>query len=367
MYITRLNIKSFRNISELSIKLKQNFNVFYGQNGAGKTSLLESLYYLTIGKSFRTNLVARIIQHQQDSLMLTARFYADNSEHFIGFERHRNGSRTIKLDGETQLSIAPVARLIPLQVIGVDSYRFFSDGPKQRRAFLDWGVFHVKQSFLDIWQQFSKILKQRNACLKQKRPKEEIRLWNQPIIELSEQIHSVRIAYIYSFEPVYKEIFSLLLPELSDRVSIRYKKGWSKESTLAALLDTYYQRDLNFGFTQDGPHRADIQIYIDNTPADDILSQGQQKLAAYALHLAQGVLFEQQLNKSPIYLIDDLPSELDSHKQAAVINILKRLNSQVLITCIDKNALSDLSKLDQSQMFHVEHGNILRLQPNMPY
>ncbi len=359
MYITNLNIKSFRNINELSIELRKNFNIFYGENGAGKTSLLESIYYLSVGKSFRTNLATRIIQHQQDSLMLTTGFNDGNSQHFIGFERHRNGSRTIKLNGEAQFSIAPIARLMPLQVIGVDSYRFFSDGPKQRRAFLDWGVFHVKQSFLDIWQQFSKVLKQRNSCLKQKRPKEEIQVWNQPVIELSEHIHGFRIEYIYNFEPIYKEIFNLLLPDLSNKMSIRYKRGWLKESSLETLLNIHYQRDLNFGFTQDGPHRADIQIYIDNTPADDILSQGQQKLAAYALHLAQGVLFKQQLNKSPIYLIDDLPSELDTYKQTAVINVLKSLNSQVLVTCINNNDLSDLSELDESQMFHVKHGNTL--------
>lgn len=345
----------------MSLYLSGNFSVFYGENGAGKTSILEAIYYLFTGKSFRTNLATRIINHDSSALLLTASIineHASTHDNFIGFEKKRNGERLIKLNQQPLSSIADVTKLMPLQVIGVDSYRFFSDGPKRRRSFLDWGVFHVEHSFLSTWQQFNKVLKQRNAALKMKQSLDDIVIWDQQYIPLCIEIDRVRAHYISQFEVVYNKLFAKLLPDYADQVSLRYKRGWNKEADLETILAERYFQDIAFGHTQSGPHRADIQLYIGNTPADDILSQGQQKLAAYALHLAQGVLLREQVGYSPVYLIDDLPSELDKTRQGLIIDILKQLDAQVLITCISEQDLCQLADEEGAQMFHVEHGSI---------
>jgi len=220
----------------------------------------------------------------------------------------------------------------------------------------------MNTEFLSLWQGYNRVLKQRNMALKNQLPKSEVTVWDDEYIQLSNTIDSLRTKYIDEFKTIYQHIISQLLPSF-DAIEMRYKRGWSKERALKDLLNEHINRDLVFGYTQDGPHRADFQLYVNSCPADDILSQGQLKLAAYALHLAQGVLLKDQTNKTPIYLIDDLPSELDTKKQVLVLDILKNLNAQVLITSITAESLAKLADYKDSKMFHVEHGAI---QCHMP-
>lgn len=356
-YIKNFYVNSFRNLKENAIELVSHINLFFGDNGSGKTSLLESLYCLTTGKSFRTHIVPTLINHETDHFLLTAALHSNTTtEHFIAIERYRNGEKNTKLDYESIKSIAPITKLIPLQIIGVDSYRFFSDGPKERRAFLDWGLFHVKHEFLTLWQQFNKILKHRNAALKLKQSKGEIAAWDQQFIQLSEAMDHLRSDYLIEFQKIYITILRELLPNQQNDITIRYKRGWAENNVLKELLEKQFYRDLAFGHTQNGPHRADIQVFVADLPADDVLSQGQQKIAAYALHLAQGILLKTQTNQSAIYLIDDLPSELDKTRQMSVINMLKQLNSQIIITSILKEDVLELVERENSKLFHVEHG-----------
>ncbi len=356
MYIKSITVNCFRNIHEQLLQLAPSFNVFYGENGSGKTSLLEAIYYLGRGKSFRTSLASRIIEYNQPSLMLTASLSNDTNEQFIGVERTRSGERTIKLNREIQTSIAPLARTLPLQLLSVDSYRYFSDGPKERRSFLDWGVFHMNSGFLELWQRYNRVLKQRNMALKSRLARPEVTMWDSEYILLSEQIDELRNRYLDAFKEIYHKMMVQLLPNF-EITEIRYKRGWPEES-LVTLLNNHFSRDMAFGYTQEGPHRCDLQLYINKCPADDVLSQGQQKLAAYGLFLAQGVLLKQQTGKAPIYLIDDLPSELDYKKQTLILDIVKGLGSQVFITSITAESLNDLLKNPETSVFHVEHGQI---------
>ncbi len=358
MNINYLTISCFRNIHSQSIEPTPRFNIFFGENGAGKTSILEAIYYLGMGRSFRTHLASRVIQHGQTSLMLTASLIDNEvTEHLIGVERKQNGERNLRLNRETQASIAAIARLIPLQLISVDSYRYFSDGPKERRSFLDWGVFHMNTEFLDLWQRFNRVLKQRNRALKDKSPRQEVTIWDSEYIELSEHIDALRAIYIDQLQKVCHKMLLQLLPGFKT-TEIRYKRGWAKDRGLLDLLNEHFSRDCAFGYTQYGPQRSDLQLYIDNCPADDVLSQGQLKLAAYALHLAQGILLKQQSGKAPIYLIDDLPSELDMDKQSLILGIIKELQSQVFITGITTETLQELANHPESCMFHVEQGEL---------
>lgn len=360
MYFKNITIDCFRNIQNSSLELSPHFNIFYGDNGAGKTSILEALYYIGMGKSFRTHLASRVIQNDQHSLKITAKINDnDASSHFIGLERHRNGERIIKLDREMQVSIAPILQLLPLQLLSVDSYRYFSDSPKGRRSFLDWGVFHMKQNFLELWQSYNRILKQRNSALRHGLTKSEVIIWDNEFIELSQSIDLFRSQYLEAFKPIYQNIFFKLLPKFKT-CDIRYKRGWAKDRGLKDILEEHYSRDFALGYTSSGPHRSDLQLYINKYPADDVLSQGQLKLAAYALHLSQGILLKQQLNKSPIYLIDDLPSELDPEKQMLIIEIIKELSAQVFITGIVIDTLQDLAVEEGAKVFHVKQGQVIQ-------
>jgi DNA replication and repair protein RecF len=140
--------------------------------------------------------------------------------------------------------------------------------------------------------------------------------------------------------------------------SMDYAPGWNTQNTLKEVLARNFSRDQQLGYTQQGPHRSDLQLKIQNIPAHEVLSQGQQKLAAYALRLAQGILLKKQTSKDCIFLIDDLPSELDGYKRGLISELIRKLNTQVIVTGIDQDSLGDLLDVN-TQVFHVEHGSFL--------
>lgn len=353
--LTRLTIERFRNLHLALTGFSSGFNLIYGENGAGKTSLLEAIYYLGLGRSFRTHINDRIIHHDADDFCLFAQLTSlvDQKPTQIGIQRCRTGQRVIRLNGEDLSSPASLVRHLPIQLLTPHSYRYFTDGPKLRRQYLDWGVFHVEHSFYQHWQQLQRLLKQRNAALKQRYPQREIALWDEPFITVAMQIDQQRAAYVHELAAIFGEIQAKMLDFAGLRLS--YARGWSKERDLSELLETGLERDYQQGYTQHGPHRADLRVLYRGAPIGDVLSQGQQKMVAYALYLSQGILFQQHRGIGPIYLIDDLPSELDNRRQQLVAEQLSQLDSQVFITGIDQHAVAALGHVaDNPWMFHVE-------------
>lgn len=355
MSIIQLTIKDFRNLNEVTIEPSSGVNIFYGQNGSGKTSILEAIYFLGLGKSFRTHSIQSIIRHQSEQFMLFCRVQQEEKILPIGMERFRHGDKHIRIDGENQTSLAALAKLLPLQLLTPDSHRYFHEGPKQRREFLDWGLFHVEQSFFPNWRQFQKALKQRNASLKLNLPLKEIAVWDKEIIHTSRVLDQQRNHYVSQLQPILHEFLQVFL-QVPD-IHLRYSRGWPKEKDLSEVLASNFSRDQQLGYTQFGPQRADLKLFAGQFPAGDYLSQGQQKLAAYALHLSQGILMQKLIKQSPIYLIDDLPSELDPEKRRFVGKVLANLQSQVFITGIIRQELQDMI-FSEHRMFHVEHGAV---------
>ena len=358
-----LQIQHFRNINHINIELGPGFNVFYGENGAGKTSLLEAIYYLSHGKSFRTHITDRVIQSGQDRMSIFAKLHGTNQQLIpIGFERLANGNKRLRLNGETATSLAEITRKLPVQLIRTDSYRYFHDGPKTRRQFLNWGLFHVEHRFLSCWRQFHHVLQQRNACLKARTSNKEIQAWDPEFARLATEIDKICRNYIESLQPALNHILARVLTDIDAPLTLRYQRGWPEDADLETLLRSKIHKDRQFGYSQYGPQRADLQLFCNNTPADDYLSQGQQKLAAYALYLAQGLVMAQQTDSAPIYLVDDLPSELDPKKRSIITGVLAEIDAQVLITGITQADLADIieiSSFPAEQMFHVEHGSII--------
>lgn len=355
--ITALQLTDFRNLPSVDIQPSAHFNIFYGNNGAGKTSLLEAIYYFGFGRSFRTSNASSLIRENCSQFLLRSQLQTQNQGISIGIERSVDGGRRIRQNGENIKSIAQIAEQIPLQLISTDSYRFFHDGPKHRRQFINWGLFHVERSFFPIWQRLLGIIKQRNAALKSKLPKSEVLIWSKELLDLSHKIDTLRNDYINELQPILEELLSVVLNKMD--FSLAYNPGWDRLIGLEDSLERSFFKDRAMGYTTVGPHRADLQLLIKNIAAKDILSQGQQKLASYALLLAQGRLLRSKTGSSPVYLIDDLPSELDPDKRLAVINVLKELDAQVFITGITEQELSQAIALDKSLLFHVEQNKVM--------
>lgn len=356
MTIASVHISHLRNILSAQIECSSQFNLFYGDNGAGKTSILEAIYYLGTGKSFRTHHHDRVIQQNENQLTLFAQL-SNDAPAAIGLQRLRDGSVKIRINEEDIRSVAAISHYLPVQFIGSDSHRILSDGPKCRREFLDWGLFHTNPHFFVQWKLFQKLLVQRNAALKARAPQDELIIWNREFAVAGEALNSLRQAYVDDFLPVFNEIIAILLENIP--ISIDYLQGWNQSLSLEACLNQYVSRETMVGHSLYGPQRADLALAVNKLPAQDGLSQGQQKLVSYALRLAQGIHLQTSVGKTPVYLIDDLPSELDPQKRALVVEILTKLNAQVFITGIESCDFDDILALGrENRMFHVEHGGV---------
>src|SRR3989338_416810 len=192
MHLIYLEISHFRNFAHLRADLNSRFNFLYGANGSGKTSFLEAIYYLGRAKSFRTHLSNRIIQYRCDSFRIHGQLQHADQQISIGIQRDNSGQAQIRLREEAISSIAPISKLMPLQLIHPESHRLLTDGPKLRRHFLDWGMFHVEPSFLSIWQWAQRALKQRNAALRMGQSWAQIQLWDKELIAAAEILDQLR-------------------------------------------------------------------------------------------------------------------------------------------------------------------------------
>lgn len=359
MYLTKLHIHTFRNIKNTEIDLSPNCNLFYGINGSGKTSILEALYYLDTAKSFRCHLSSRVIQHGQEKLTLFAAAQQEQDNNnlgiTLGIERFHNGNSKIHVQGKNIESIAEITRLIPMQVIHQNSFELLDAGPKYKRKFIDWGMFHVEHNFLQTWKNYKRTLDQRNAALKTKGTF-ITDTWDHELAKWGYELYQWRDNYIKELLPIINYLLSKFLGNYT--ISIDYYPGWNIAENLYDVLQKTIKRDQLFGFTQCGPHRSDLRLLINNIPLQDVLSRGQQKIFVFIMYLAQGILLKNLTNKKSIFLIDDLAAELDKDKQHQVATILQDLGAQIFITALTPECLQDLQATLPNKTFFVEQGMI---------
>lgn len=360
MPINELSVTGLRNLEPVTLHFSPRINILYGDNGSGKSSLLEAIYCLSLARSFRSTKIQTLIQHSATETLVFAKLAADaaRSANKIGIRRSRQGEFEIRINEESIKTIAQLARALPLQLLNSDSFLLLEGAPKFRRQFLDWGVFHVEHSFHSQWGRMQASLKQRNSWLRHAiMDKQLLASWDKEFCTASESIDQARQQYIAQLKPIFEQTLDSLikLPELT----ISYYRGWDRDNNLQSVLDSSLERDRVLGYTQAGPQRADIRIKVDGHNAIEVLSRGQQKLVVCALKLAQGYLLAQQMQQQCIYLIDDLPAELDQEHRKALSRLLEELNCQAFITGTDKETLLEGWQMDTPvAMFHVEHGRI---------
>lgn len=358
MSLAQIGIHSVRNLTQIELLPSPQFNIFYGANGSGKTSILEAIYYLAFGRSFRTRHYLRVIQDQCSEFTVFGQIQRpEQSLMSVGLQRNRQGNLRLRLAQDTPKSLIEITRLLPLQLLNGDSRLLLTGGSKLRRQFIDWGVFHVEPHFFEQWQRAQRILKQRNADLRQKSTQSLIRSWDEGLSEVAHWLDLQRAHYVEKLQTVFLGIIQSFLP-LNHPITVEYRRGWDVTRDLREVLSSHLGRDLELGYTYYGPHRADLCLRYQKLPIQDILSQGQQKLVVYALRLAQGLLLEQYTLQSCIYLLDDLPAELDLQARAHIMKQLESMRVQVFVTGIERSALHNLVETSHSKLFHVEQGGV---------
>lgn len=360
MDIERLDITAVRNLSRVRLEALGPINVFYGENGSGKTSLLEAIHLLCLGRSFRSRQFRQVIQHEVDTatVFAAARDQDSGASHTMGVSRSRTSAAEIRMNNQPVASLAELATLFPLQVLNSESFELVEGGPGQRRQFLDWGVFHVEHSFNEHWQKARKCIKHRNSLLRHGKIRvAELQPWSREIAAYGELMDAQRRAYLSEFESVFVPMVERIAG--LGRVRVDYRRGWDEDASLEEVLSAQQDKDLQQGYTGSGPHRADLKFFVDDKAAANVLSRGQEKTLVCSLRLAQAELLRRLKGKSCVFLIDDLPAELDGAHRQRLCAELERLAAQVFVTCIEPQELAELwSAPDEIRMFHVEQGAV---------
>ena len=353
MSLIRLEIQNFRNIHSALIEPDEGLNLITGENAAGKTSLLEAIFYMSYARSFRSSQVKHLISHEFEYFRLMGNLAENNTR--VGIERYTD-SQLIRVNKKTIHKTSELSALLPVLVLHPDSHQLISSGPDHRRQFMDWGVFHVEHQFLNSWKKYKIALSQRNAALRMGQTDKLCSLWNSELVEHASVIKDLRLKYLESIQNITNELAIELFPQHC--IQLNYKRGWPSEVEYEDYLTTNLSKDRDKGFTQSGPHRADVKILVNGQPAQSSISRGQQKKLVTLLKIAQLMLFSKNSSNKCVLLFDDLPAELDQENQNKIMNILSKLNIQLFITAIGAKQIN-CTYWDHYKVFHVEHGEVV--------
>ena len=368
--VTRLDIRNVRRFEEASWRPGPGLNVITGDNGAGKSTVLEALHLMAYGRSFRGRVRDGLIRTGAPALEVFVEWQqvGSGTPHAGGGVTRRAGLRHSGADWSGRIDGAQVSQLgeliAALAVVTFEpgSHALVSGSADTRRRYLDWGLFHVEHEFMPIWRRYSRALKQRNALLKSRGGSAQLDAWDHELATAGEQLSSYREGYLAMLEPAYRQIGRDLVPSLGD-VALEYAPGWRRhEVPLADALLLNRARDQQAGFTSVGPHRADFRLGFSALPGREALSRGQAKLVALSALLAQAQHLASWCGEWPVIALDDLASELDHSHQMRVIERLGASGAQVLVTgtAVPAALASGSSGVVR---FHVEHGRIAPAEP----
>lgn len=352
MALHTLLVQNLRIIEQLDISLAQDANLFIGENGAGKTSILEAIDVLSRGRSFREHRASPLIQQQANEFIVSGKVATNDILTHLGVQKSSKQT-LLHCDQEKVASISNHASYLPVLSMHPDSHLLIQGGGKFRRNYIDWSAFHVKHGFLGVWRNYNKCLRQRNSALRNRCGKEELQVWTKQLSGLGEELNQARLEIFIEISIFFGKYSSMLLPEC--KLGIDFYCGWQEGTPLEDSLNSMMDQERISKTTRCGPHRADIKIHLNQQNASSTASRGQQKLIAASLLLAQIDHIQQFNNQKCVVLLDDIRAELDQNHADALIKALQILGCQVFITAIEMDQIS-LEGWQDTKVFHVKQG-----------
>ena len=363
MYINEIKIENFRNIDFMGIFPHKEINVMYGQNGQGKTNLLEAIWLFTGCKSFRNSKDNELVMFNQPNSKISISFTTDI----------RENNAAILIDKKRTANLNGINLTSPRELIGKYYAVVFSpihlslikDGPINRRKFIDTAISQIDNMYAKKLMYFNHLIQQKNALLKNAAENssllDTLDIWDEKIALAGAEIICDRIDYIKKLQNKATEIYRGISGE-KEELQIKYLSNVRYESEEKQDIAKIYfnnmiknrPSDLYLKNTTSGPHRDDIEILINNISARKFGSQGQQRSASLSLKLGEAEIIKDLKGEHPIILLDDVMSELDSTRQNYILN--KMTDKQVFITCCEKETISRLSA---GKVFKVENGKVV--------
>jgi DNA replication and repair protein RecF len=330
MTLRRVQVTDFRCLHQANLELDPHFTLISGPNASGKTSLLEAIYVLGRGRSFRTRRLDHLIRTGTERMVIFGEAEVSDRRVALGVEGSTEGLRA-RLGGERVASLAELATALPVQIIDPEIHRLIEEGPGRRRRLLDWGVFHVEPGFIGHWQKYQQVLRQRNAALRSGLAAPVVSAWDGDLVRYGELITEARARYVALFAPIAQAAASDLL---NLELNLSYRTGWARELTLGEALSRSRRQDQESLATQVGPQRAELVIRVRGLAAKDRISRGQQKLLAAVLLLSQMRLLPQALGARPTLLLDDPAAELDAQRLGGLIRAVQSQPLQLIVTTL---------------------------------
>lgn len=360
MLVKKIVLDGFRNIRDRQIDTSAKQIILTGENGQGKTNVLEAVYMLCYGTSFRTQNIKELVTHGRESFYLCSVF-----EDSQGLERKAevifsDGKKHIRLDGKDIKDRKELIYCLPCIVFSHDDIEFVRGEPENRRRFFDQTMTMYDPVFFDDLRRYKLILKQRNAAIKEQRT-ELLDIYDQKLASYGLQIMKSRRAVADSFSAIFPDIYNAV--SLEDRgIEISYRPSWNEElgeDGIIEKLESQRDVDLKMNTTTSGPHRDRFLINDRNGLFTSSASTGQMRLASLVFRSAQAAFYRQKTGQNPIFLIDDVLLELDSQKRARYLSFLGHYNQAFFTFLPEEKYFGSMFDMEESQtlMYTVSEGS----------
>ncbi len=368
MHLKNLSVVNFKNIIESEIELSHRLNCFIGDNGSGKTNLLDAIYYLSFTKSFFNPIDNMNINHSAKWFMLKGEYNRSEDNIQVICSCQDGQKKQVKLNGKTYRRLADHIGLLPLVMVSPGDSVLIMGGSEERRKFMDGVISQFDAAYLDDLLRYNRVLLQRNNILKQLGTgfpvdQDMIAIYDDQLIDAGIRLYERRRKFIDDLNPVFQKYYSAISQGV-EKTSLFYQSDLEKKP-YKELLQEAFPRDKNFQYTTVGIHKDDLLLSLGNHPIRKIGSQGQQKTYLVALKLAQFVYISQVAGQKPILLLDDIFDKLDKHRVEQIIKMVSGEQfGQIFITDTNREHLDSilLSLSSDYKIFKVANGQINNLQ-----
>jgi DNA replication and repair protein RecF len=367
MHLNHLSLINFKNLTEASVHLSEKVNCFLGNNGAGKTTVLDAIYYLAFCKSFFNPIDSQNIQHEQAFFVVDGQFVLENESEKIFCGLKRGEKKKFKRNQKEYDRLADHIGTIPLVMIAPADTDMIREGSEVRRKLMDGVISQFNKPYLQVLMHYNRLLLQRNALLKHfwkegKFDVFQLEVFDDQLHDLGTQIFNERTKFLEAYLPIFSKFYQLI-SDNKEEVSIVYESHL-KNAPLRDLLKNAHQKDYRAQYTTVGIHKDDLEFTIGGHPMKKYGSQGQQKSFVIALRLAQFDFLKELKQRKPILLLDDIFDKLDDHRVAALMNLVSEDHfGQIFITDANLHRVPGLfqNKEIPLKKFLVESGTIEEL------